>query len=163
VVSKTSAVARKPAAATKAVAKPASKSTARSASKSSRKVAAAAPAPVAVAAPKPIKPRKITGRDKRWLRAVRETLLRRRDELMNTLRSNRDHLSETDKNYSDIADRASGGFEDELAAGLLSFEAGRIDEVEEALTRVDDGTYGLCITCGDAIPQARLEILPFAK
>ena len=41
------------------------------------------------------------------------------------------------------------------AADLLS-------KVEHALTRVQSGEYGICESCGDAIPLARLEVLPYA-
>jgi DnaK suppressor protein len=35
-------------------------------------------------------------------------------------------------------------------------------QVQYALTRLDEGTYGVCETCGQAIPRERLEALPFA-
>ena len=35
-------------------------------------------------------------------------------------------------------------------------------QVKVALDRLDDGTYGTCETCGQAIPRERLEALPFA-
>lgn len=46
--------------------------------------------------------------------------------------------------------------------GLI--EAARVEEalVHDALARWDAGTYGRCLTCGSAIPLARLEIRPFA-
>jgi RNA polymerase-binding transcription factor DksA len=34
-------------------------------------------------------------------------------------------------------------------------------EIEDAFARVEDGTYGTCLRCGEAIPEERLEILPF--
>ena len=38
-----------------------------------------------------------------------------------------------------------------------------VDDIERALARMDDGTYGLCMTCGDRIPVARLEVIPWAE
>ena len=38
-----------------------------------------------------------------------------------------------------------------------------VDDIERALAKMDDGTYGLCITCGDRIPVARLEVIPWAE
>ncbi|MGW8482463.1 TraR/DksA family transcriptional regulator [Microbacterium sp. NPDC055903] len=40
---------------------------------------------------------------------------------------------------------------------------GELREVEDALARVDAGTYGVCTSCGAAIPAARLEVRPFAE
>ncbi len=37
-----------------------------------------------------------------------------------------------------------------------------LHKVEHALVRVEQGTYGVCESCGDAIPVARLEVLPYA-
>ena len=37
-----------------------------------------------------------------------------------------------------------------------------VDDIERALRQMSDNTFGLCITCGDRIPLARLEVLPWA-
>jgi RNA polymerase-binding protein DksA len=37
-----------------------------------------------------------------------------------------------------------------------------VDEIERALARIADGSYGYCVTCGDRIPVARLEVIPWA-
>src|SRR5262249_12706010 len=94
---------------------------------------------------------------------MRDALLRRRQAMLSVVRSNRDQLAEAPRNYADIRDRASEGFEDELAAGLLAIESAQLDEIENALERIDKGEYGLCLDCGKPIPRKRLEILPFAK
>ena len=39
---------------------------------------------------------------------------------------------------------------------------GQLAQIEEALSRLDDGSYGTCQRCGKAITEARLEALPFA-
>jgi DnaK suppressor protein len=47
----------------------------------------------------------------------------------------------------------------------LSIERNTIDllhKVERAIERIDDGTYGVCESCGSQIPIARLEVLPYA-
>src|SRR5262249_45346480 len=38
-----------------------------------------------------------------------------------------------------------------------------VDDIERALERVPAGTFGLCVTCGDRIPVARLEVIPWAE
>ena len=52
--------------------------------------------------------------------------------------------------------------EPDLADALLArcFEA--MDDIDAALARIGDGTYGTCVACGDPIPVERLEIIPAA-
>jgi RNA polymerase-binding transcription factor DksA len=50
--------------------------------------------------------------------------------------------------------------ENKVLAGQLSNE---LDEVERALAKLDDGTYGSCEVCGEAISEARLEAKPAAR
>ncbi|MGY1723404.1 TraR/DksA family transcriptional regulator [Blastococcus sp. SYSU DS0533] len=38
-----------------------------------------------------------------------------------------------------------------------------IEEIDAALARIDEGTYGRCTGCGTAIPEERLELRPFAR
>ncbi|MGH9120634.1 MAG: TraR/DksA family transcriptional regulator [Acidimicrobiales bacterium] len=46
---------------------------------------------------------------------------------------------------------------------LLSAQArGAVDEIDKALARIEAGTYGKCERCGEPIPDARLEALPYA-
>jgi DnaK suppressor protein len=42
-------------------------------------------------------------------------------------------------------------------------ERALLTEVEAALKRIEDGTYGKCIVCGDTIPEKRLEAIPWAS
>jgi RNA polymerase-binding protein DksA len=50
-------------------------------------------------------------------------------------------------------------FESELSVVRNSREL--LGRVEDALNRLDSGTYGLCVTCGKPIPAARLDVLPY--
>ena len=52
--------------------------------------------------------------------------------------------------------------EPDLADVLLARNADAMDEIKAALRRIDDGTYGLCISCGKPVPFERLEIVPAA-
>lgn len=67
----------------------------------------------------------------------------------------------------DSAERLGAGsdipvetFSDELDEGMEEDLRASLDEVEEALRRVDEGTYGLCVDCGEPIPDKRLVALP---
>ncbi|OFX15746.1 MAG: hypothetical protein A2V59_06750 [Armatimonadetes bacterium RBG_19FT_COMBO_69_19] len=62
----------------------------------------------------------------------------------------------------DLADVASSTFEREKGLALESSVQQMLAQVEEALGRIEEGTYGNCQRCGDPIDVARLRVLPFA-
>jgi RNA polymerase-binding transcription factor DksA len=47
--------------------------------------------------------------------------------------------------------------------GLAEAAASELQQVDDALARMDAGTYGTCANCGRPIPPARLEVRPFAE
>lgn len=47
--------------------------------------------------------------------------------------------------------------------GLAEAAASELQQVDDALARMDAGTYGICARCGQVIPAARLEARPFAQ
>lgn len=62
-----------------------------------------------------------------------------------------------------MADAGTDAFERDLALGMLSHEQDAVYEIEEALKRILDGTYGICELTGKRIPAARLEAVPWAR
>ncbi len=63
----------------------------------------------------------------------------------------------------DDADRAVDEFDHEFALGILSSEENALFEVEAAIQRILDGTYGICEATGKAIPAARLRAVPWTR
>jgi len=61
------------------------------------------------------------------------------------------------------ADAGSDAYEKDFALSLLSQEQDALYEIEEALKRIEMGTYGVCEMSNKAIPHARLEAIPFAR
>ena len=61
------------------------------------------------------------------------------------------------------ADAGSDAYDRDFALSLLSQEQDALYEIDEALKRVDAGTYGICEMSGKPIPHARLEAIPFAR
>jgi DnaK suppressor protein len=53
--------------------------------------------------------------------------------------------------------------ERELDLVLSAQARAAVDEIDRALTKIDNGTYGVCETCGQPIPRARLKALPYAS
>jgi RNA polymerase-binding transcription factor DksA len=61
------------------------------------------------------------------------------------------------------ADAGSDAYEKDFALSLLSAEQDALYEIEEALKRIEMGTYGVCEMSNKIIPPARLEAIPFAR
>ncbi len=60
-------------------------------------------------------------------------------------------------------DAGSEAYDREFALNMLGKEVDSLKEVEQAIKRVESGTYGVCSMSGEAIPQMRLEAIPFAR
>jgi len=62
-----------------------------------------------------------------------------------------------------MADIGTDNYEQEFALGLLDSERKLLHEINDALSRIEDGTYGICEGTGEPIPSARLEASPWAR
>ena len=62
-----------------------------------------------------------------------------------------------------MADQGTDNFDRELALNLASSRQESLYDIEDAIRRIDDGTYGACEACGSPIERPRLKALPFAK
>ena len=72
---------------------------------------------------------------------------------------------ETDEpTYQDnhLGDVATATFDREMASTLEDNSTHVLNEIDAALARIDDGTFGTCSSCGEAIGTERLEALPWA-
>jgi DnaK suppressor protein len=68
-----------------------------------------------------------------------------------------------DGSGDDPADRGTASSERETAATLSDHARRLVDDIDEALRRVDAGTYGVCVRCGKNIGYERLEVIPAAS
>lgn len=97
-----------------------------------------------------------------------ETVLRERREKLRTIISNA--LVSADENFGTLAGQVRDAGDDsvaDLVSGLnlnqVAREAGEIADIEAALGRIQDGGFGECIECGNAIAASRLSAYPTAK
>ena len=86
------------------------------------------------------------------------TLLARRAELVSTLDRIEDALD--DEPPKDWEDRASERQGDEVLEALGQHDLDEVRQIDAALKRIEDGTYGTCVRCGNDISAERLTILP---
>ncbi|MBL8036476.1 MAG: TraR/DksA family transcriptional regulator [Nitrospira sp.] len=63
----------------------------------------------------------------------------------------------------DVGDQALMDLERELGISLMEMRNRRRQSIDEALTRLHEGTYGICAECGVEISERRLQAVPFAK
>ena len=62
-----------------------------------------------------------------------------------------------------MADIGTDNYEQEFALGLMDSERKLLKEIDDALQRIEKGTYGICETTGKLIAKARLEAKPWAR
>src|SRR6266487_2856554 len=105
-----------------------------------------------------------------FIRKQKEKLLQLRDAMVDsmagvakgTLRS-RAEGSEASAFGMHQADAGSDAYDRDFALSLLSQEQDALYEIDQALKRIELGTYGICEMSGKPIPHARLEAIPFAR
>jgi DnaK suppressor protein len=101
-----------------------------------------------------------------WLRSQRQSLLAMRNRLRGDVTQAAEEVLsngvETTSASPDTADRASESIEQDVALSLLGNATGALDQIETALERIEDGSYGRCAQCGTEIPPVRLEAIPYA-
>ena len=95
---------------------------------------------------------------RRVLQARRQETLR---DLRQRLQDARDEWTWTNQ-VRDTADSSELHGREDIELGLIRLKVDTLERINEALTRVDNGTYGLCVDCQDTITGPRLCALPFA-
>jgi len=95
-------------------------------------------------------------------------LLTKRNEILGNVLSMEDetlHRQRSDLSNMPIhiPDAGSDNYEIEHTLGLMDSERKLIKEIDEALNRMENGTYGICEGSGESIPRARLEAIPWTK
>jgi DnaK suppressor protein len=91
-------------------------------------------------------------------------LVKKRDEILGTGGIKPLQASmENNTRQGDMADQASGNNEVHITLKLKQTDAKILRAIEEALARIDKGTYGICRDCGEPIAAARLNAIPWAR
>jgi RNA polymerase-binding protein DksA len=115
------------------------------------------------------RPRKIKSPlNKRELQYFLQLLLTKRAELIGDMSSMSTEALNPDaanlSHYADhMADMGSDNYEQELTLGLVESERQLLTEIDEAIERIREGTYGVCVATGEPIGKPRLEARPWSK
>ena len=99
--------------------------------------------------------RKLQDRRRVLIAEIREQMNESEDENSVTLRARFDDLDPHD-------DRAAGDWVRDVAISQTDRETRELDDIAEALRRIEEKTYGECIDCGEHVPRARLDANPSA-
>jgi RNA polymerase-binding transcription factor len=97
--------------------------------------------------------------------AYKEQLLRKRGEILSTGGGVKPLQGQMENNsrQGDLADQASGNNEVHIQLKLKQTDAKILQAIEEALYRMEKGTYGICRDCGEEIAPARLNAIPWTR
>ena len=94
--------------------------------------------------------------------ALKGMLEVRRQEILDKLRTIREAMPDQRLDVQDAEEQAVTDFAKDMEFALVQMKADTLSRIDEAMRRLEAGTYGECAECGTEIPAARLKALPFA-
>ena len=99
---------------------------------------------------------------------LQRMLLGKRQEIMREIEGNLGQSLTEDQqrrleSARDVGDQALMDLDRELGISLMEMRNRKRQAIDEALTRLNEGTYGICAECGIEVSEKRLEAVPFAK
>ncbi len=102
--------------------------------------------------------------EQKKLRAFRERLQQKKQEILEAYNKNKTYGKEADEDGAqDIADKASNSYAKEFLFSLSNSERELLQLMDDALTRIEDKRFGVCISCEEEMNQKRLDAVPWAK
>ena len=100
--------------------------------------------------------------NQRQLEYFKQKLLKWKEEILRESRETLSHLQTETENHPDVADRASSETDRALELRTRDRQRKLISKIDEALRRIEDGSYGYCEETGEPIGVARLDARPIA-
>ncbi len=101
--------------------------------------------------------------DQQKLEYFRNLLLEQRRQATEDLQEERAAAFQGDDGVKDTADVSELDLDQSTTLDLASRESRLIEEIDDALRRIDEGTYGQCTRCGKPIDEERLKAMPTAR
>ncbi len=100
--------------------------------------------------------------NERQLEYFKQKLLNWKEDILRESRETLAHLQTETENHPDLADRATSETDRALELRTRDRQRTLISKIDEALRRIEDGSYGYCEDTGEPIGVARLEARPIA-
>lgn len=112
-----------------------------------------------------------TKMDKKQLEFFKKELLKMREDILSDIKGmssvnspdNQQSTTENAGHSMHMADVATDLYDREFNLGLASNDRELLKKIEDALKRIEDGTYGICVKTKKPIPQARLKAIPYTE
>jgi DnaK suppressor protein len=98
----------------------------------------------------------------RQLKYFKNKLLQWKEDILRESRETLSHLQKETENHPDLTDRATSETDRALELRTRDRQRKLISKIDEALRRIEDGSYGYCEETGEPISLARLEARPIA-
>ena len=97
------------------------------------------------------------------LKRFQKILEEKRDQLVKAARESLQEDMTLDTNdLPDEMDLAASEYLQSFTFRLRGRERFFLDKIDQALKRIEDGTYGICVSCGEEISEERLDVVPHA-
>lgn len=104
------------------------------------------------------------GMDKKRLEYYKKKLQSKREELLRTIaRTEEEGRSADDDPTVDLADKAANSYTKEFLFGQNNTDRSTLQQIDEALNRIRNNTFGTCLNCETELQQKRLEAVPWAS
>ena len=107
---------------------------------------------------------KVAGKTSRY-NELKKMLEERRRELLSAVQGKIRDVRADGGNDRDVLDQGESSevdIQEDIEFALIQMKSETLNKINEALHRLDDGTYGNCFECGEEIAHPRLRALPFA-
>jgi len=102
--------------------------------------------------------------DKKRLDYYKKKLQARREELLKTISRTQEEGRQADDDPTvDLADKAANSYTKEFLFGQTNTDRFTLQQIDEALERIKNNTYGSCANCETELQQKRLEAVPWAN
>jgi len=105
--------------------------------------------------PKPLTPEQV--------KELKTRLLKRKEEILADIQKRLEIVNNNFIDSGDIGDLSVEEIEKQFAIRIADREAKLLKKIEEALKKIEDGTYGICEACGKPIGYERLKLRPVAS
>ncbi len=92
-----------------------------------------------------------------------KALLAKKEDLEHSVAHKGVLTSSATDGHGDFADRSAAANEEEISIQLQQTDAKLLRAIEDALARVESGSYGVCVDCEEEISSARLKAVPWTK
>jgi DnaK suppressor protein len=92
---------------------------------------------------------------------LKKILIKRRTKLLSAMKTRKNE--KRDLRQGDDIDQAESAYEQEMSYIFRGRKSDEIKAINEAIEKINKGTYGICEMCGEMIGMKRLEAMPFVK